>query len=168
MFAPLFSVEDDQLVQFVIYGHPLPKERARAFQANGHIHFYNKSRNHELRFQDATKEVMGGLLHGKSTYFRSKFLEVSLLFSFRRPDYHFVGGNRASGILDNDVIAFPSHTDVDNLCKFVLDSLNGVMYNDDSRVVGLLVGKEWAWDPISPGSTSVKIRAVKPEYRFVL
>ena len=168
MLSPLFSVEDDQLVQFVIKGPPVPKEPAWAFQANGKVRFCNKTHTKELHFQDAVKETMGGILPNGTTYFESKFLEVTIAFCFCRPDYHFVGGDRARQSIKQDILAFPSQSDVDNLAKFVLDSLNGVLFHDDSRVVTLLVTKGWCRDSLSPGSTAIRIRAVDPSYVCVL
>ena len=58
--------------------------------------------------------------------------------------------------------------DVDNLAKFVLDSLNGVLFNDDSRVVTLLVTKGWSRDSSSFGSTAIRIHAIENSYTYVL
>ena len=55
---------------------------------------------------------------------------------------------------------YPTMSDVDNLAKFVLDALNGVLYDDDRRIVKLEVGKSWDPNPESPGLTTVAISVV--------
>jgi len=37
--------------------------------------------------------------------------------------------------------------DLDNICKSILDSLNGIAYKDDSQVVGLKIDKYYAEEP---------------------
>lgn len=47
---------------------------------------------------------------------------------------------------------------MDNLAKFVLDSMNSVFYADDRQVVSLCIEKRY--DPDYYGKTTVKIKAV--------
>jgi len=53
-----------------------------------------------------------------------------------------------------------TRTDVDNLAKFVLDSLNGVLYEDDKQVASLQVTKVYDNEDPYTGSTDVIIRAM--------
>ena len=63
---------------------------------------------------------------------------------------------RSIATLKKDVLPYPSSCDLDNLIKFVLDALNGVLYDDDSRIVGINAYKVWADDPQSTGSTTMQ------------
>eukprot|EP00543_Licmophora_paradoxa_P006569 CAMPEP_0202455834 /NCGR_PEP_ID=MMETSP1360-20130828/13268_1 /ASSEMBLY_ACC=CAM_ASM_000848 /TAXON_ID=515479 /ORGANISM="Licmophora paradoxa, Strain CCMP2313" /LENGTH=60 /DNA_ID=CAMNT_0049075513 /DNA_START=266 /DNA_END=448 /DNA_ORIENTATION=- len=56
-----------------------------------------------------------------------------------------------------------SRVDVDNLAKFVLDSLNGVLYHDDRQVVELIAIKRYDNDDMCRGKTIVKIQEYKDE-----
>ena len=166
--CPLFSVEEDKLVQFVVFGTPVPKARGRAVHnKNGSIRIVNASKRSELWFSNTVKSIMGGLIDPQSTYFHQDFLEISIFFEFQRPPSHYKGNNRASNLLKEDALLLPTQSDIDNLAKFVLDSLNGVLYKDDSRVVALFVSKIWSRDSKSPGSTTVRIRSVANAYTLV-
>jgi Holliday junction resolvase RusA-like endonuclease len=48
---------------------------------------------------------------------------------------------------------------VDNLCKFLLDCLNGVLYNDDGQVIRLVAEKSFGNDRGGNGYTIVSISA---------
>lgn len=54
-------------------------------------------------------------------------------------------------------------TDVDNLAKFVLDSLNGVVYEDDRQVSSLHVTKFLDNHDECLGSTEVSIHILEDE-----
>lgn len=68
-------------------------------------------------------------------------VSVKLEFYFVRPKSHF-GTGKNSGKLKMSAPAFHIKTpDLDNLVKFVLDSLNGVFYEDDRQINNLLAWK---------------------------
>ena len=160
--SPLFSVENDKTVVLTVFGRPLPKERARAVSNSTGVWVYSPSTTKERAFAQQVKAIMGGLLQQQATYFQASFLQVGLLFCFRRPLTHFQGQDRVSGRLIDDIAPYPTHSDVDNCVKFVLDALNGVLYQDDRRVVRLVVEKVWDPVPSSPGSTTVSISVLDP------
>ena len=107
---------------------------------------------------------MGGLLSDGQSYYEGRFLEIFLFFKFRRPNYHFVGSNRTSNLLKNDLLQFPTQSDADNLAKFVMDALNDILYDDNHRIVTLIVQKGWTHDSNKQPSTVVKVRAVETPY----
>lgn len=102
-------------------------------------------------------------------------LAMTVVFYMKRPKSHFVSSkagpgrlrlpyNLTSGETVNSM--YPTSTsDVDNLAKFVLDSLNGVLYEDDRQVISLHAIK--VYDDFCPtnencclGSTEICIRAI--------
>ena len=60
-----------------------------------------------------------------------------LLFYFSRPKYHYGTGKNKDSLKDHAPTWFTKRKDLDNLIKFVLDSLNGQAYFDDSQVVAI-------------------------------
>ena len=95
-------------------------------------------------------------------------LAVSILFCMKRPKNHFVSGRPGPGRLRATA---PSQscsrmrTDVDNLAKFVLDALNGVLYEDDRQIASLHVTKLYDndADELCRGSTRVCLRLLRED-----
>jgi len=143
-------------VECTVYGNPQPLKRHRT--ARGFM--YNPSAKAQQCFQsvveqqimpnnnnenDDNKMTMIPLYNDNddelipTTHFGSDaLLHVQLVFYCRRPKAHFISNKSGPGRLRLDA---PAHVqrrvDVDNLAKFVLDSLNGVLYADDQQVVSL-------------------------------
>ena len=159
--SPFFSVEEDKTVQLAIVGQPTPKARGRAVLKKTAIRIYNASQAKERKFSGVVKGLMGGLLTTHKTYFHDKFLEVCIVFAYPRPLCHYHGGRRAEEALKANVPRFPRHGDLDNLSKFVLDALNGVLFDDDSQVVFLHTKKLWVPDHQSVGSTTVRVSVIE-------
>lgn len=108
----------------------------------------------------------------------SNNLQITLTFRIKRPRVHFVNSKpgpgrlkpSAPGRLYNNI-----RSDVDNLAKFVLDSLNELLYEDDRQVVKLCAVKVLdtpvengdaaydAEDGLCLGGTDVEIRTIKEE-----
>lgn len=51
----------------------------------------------------------------------------------------------ANRLQRHEVVYKESRPDIDNLCKGVLDALNGVLYQDDSRIVNLSAVKVYGY-----------------------
>lgn len=65
---------------------------------------------------------------------------VSLTFRFPRPRSHY--GKR--GLLPSAPPAVSRKPDIDKLVRSVLDALTGLLWHDDSQVVGVMATKVWA------------------------
>ena len=64
-------------------------------------------------------------------------VEIMLLFYFSRPKSHYGTGRYKDTLKGNSPIWYTKRKDLDNLVKFVLDSLNGQAYFDDSQIVSI-------------------------------
>ena len=149
-------------IQFTIRGNPLPLARHRS---SGKF-MYNPSANKQRSFRDIfldmldeydtrpTKEAsttaskLPLLLPPIPVFQTNDHLSITLIFNQKRPRSHFVnnkpgGKERLKRFLPNGDRRPPTRTDVDNLAKFVLDSLNGVLYDDDRQVVELKAVKRY-------------------------
>ncbi|KAL3823457.1 hypothetical protein ACHAXA_010217 [Cyclostephanos tholiformis] len=88
---------------------------------------------------------------------------LSIIFRMRRPASHFVGSRRTgpgARLKPAYSAGWPPgsiRSDVDNLAKFVMDSLNGVLYVDDRQVVRLSAVKVLDSEGPCLGATEVEI-----------
>lgn len=109
-----------------LFEHAIPQARPRVFVQNGTARAYNpqsskkKIAQSELRRQYGSNEVLTGL--------------VGIKFEFG------IGGLR-SGHDGRDMHHRACKPDIDNLIKFYMDVLTGIVYNDDSCVVKVEANK---------------------------
>jgi Holliday junction resolvase RusA-like endonuclease len=87
---------------------------------------------------------------------------MSLIFRMKRPLSHFVARNRGMGQLKPTAPTEMSaiRSDIDNLAKFILDCLNGVIYKDDHQIFHLVSTKLLDSEADCLGSTEVLVREV--------
>jgi Endodeoxyribonuclease RusA len=155
------------LVRFTVRGNPLPLRRHRT--ARGIM--YNPSAKYQASFRNVTLQSLNSIPHALSkddltnTTFLPLFLSeqpliVSILFRMKRPKSHFIGGKPGWGRLRGNAPLQTSvvRTDVDNLAKFVLDSMNGILYEDDRQVCSLHITKVLDNEDQCLGSTSIWCR----------
>ena len=158
--------------KFTIRGQPLPLVRHRSSRG----FMYNPSSAAQELFRDSLLELIpqkhlpkiiddGNSGDSPITFFPDEFLEISIVFRLKRPKSHFVNNKPGEGrIKANAPMKYhPTRTDVDNLAKFVLDSLNGVLYSDDRQVVSLKATKLLDSEGTCDGATDVLITVVQDE-----
>eukprot|EP00559_Dactyliosolen_fragilissimus_P008951 CAMPEP_0184861534 /NCGR_PEP_ID=MMETSP0580-20130426/6200_1 /TAXON_ID=1118495 /ORGANISM="Dactyliosolen fragilissimus" /LENGTH=232 /DNA_ID=CAMNT_0027359065 /DNA_START=356 /DNA_END=1054 /DNA_ORIENTATION=+ len=81
-------------------------------------------------------------MQNSTVFGEEQYISLSLLFRQRRPKAHFVGNDPTRGLRPTSPEKYRiTRTDVDNLAKFVMDSLNGILYVDDKQVVELIAKK---------------------------
>ena len=86
---------------------------------------------------------------GPLTVFGDALIELSVVFRMRRPRNHYINnraggegqGRLKTGWRDCDDRVTGGKTDVDNLLKFFMDSLNGICYDDDRQIVSVKATK---------------------------
>ena len=93
------------------------------------------------------------------------FLKMSITFRMKRPKSHFVGNRPEPGRIKPSAPGklYSNRSDVDNLAKFVMDSLNGVVYVDDRQVVSLNAIKVLDSEGSCRGATDVEISVLNEE-----
>ena len=113
---------------FIIPGQPVAKGRPRVAIQGHRIHAYTpeKTRQYECDAKIIIKQAMAGRppLEGP--------VSVVIDARFKKP--------RSKKVL------YP-RIDIDNICKIILDSMNGIVVNDDSQVVSLFAAKAYSNDP---------------------
>ena len=83
----------------------------------------------------------------------------------KRPKSHFVNNRPGPGRLKKKSPSQLSsiRTDVDNLSKFILDSMNGVMYEDDRQIASIHATKILDDVNFCRGSIEVYIRSIEAD-----
>ena len=122
-----------------VHGPPTPLARARFFRGR----YVNLSKPKMRQFAAAIKEQIPQCA-AAPLFARDEPVEICIWFLLPRPVRHFEGNRRALGRLKNSAkrLLFPSvRPDLDNLIKFVLDSVGGLVFVDDSQVVKLTACK---------------------------
>ena len=156
-------------IKFTIRGNPKVLKRHR----NARGFMYNPSKAYQDLFRDCLMEILPHEYHPVIIDSRdsdsdepivmfpeNEFLKMSMTFRMKRPNNHFVGSKPGPGRLKPNAPQkyFSNRSgDVDNLCKFVMDSLNQVLYADDRQVVCLNAMKVLDSDGDCKGSTDVEI-----------
>jgi Holliday junction resolvase RusA-like endonuclease len=130
------EIDELTLCEFFAHGEPVAQPRLRpAMSRQGRLRVLmpQTAQGWRLRVLMAAKQAWGGEVLDEP-------LEVDLLFWFARPKGHHTprGALRVSA---------PRHhttkPDRDNLEKSTLDALNGVLWRDDSLVVGGYTSKRY-------------------------
>jgi len=80
---------------------------------------------------------------------------MKIIFRINRPKSHF---STKKKLLKSQWALISKRVDVDNLAKFVLDSLNGLLYVDDQQIFSLSATK--IYDTNKEGATEVYIRSI--------
>lgn len=176
------------LVQFKVRGNPVPLARHRAYKglmfnpsAKKQKQFcgvvldmlpdycFREADHHKTMEHDVVRRTENVI-----PIFQNQVISIQIISRMKRPKKHFIGnkpgpgrlrGNRKDKNGDGLETCVASHlqvtrTDVDNLAKFVLDSLNGILYQDDRQVASLQIVKVYDHEEPFAGSTDVIIQTM--------
>jgi Holliday junction resolvase RusA-like endonuclease len=168
---------DTKGIKFTIRGNPKPLVRHRSSRG----FMYNPSSAAQEMFRDSLLSMLPRRYHptilddqsmddGKAAvpnvlFSQHEFLSMEVTFRLKRPKNHFVGNKPGTGRMKPTAPGkfHNSRTDIDNLTKFVMDSLNGLLYVDDKQIVSLSAIKLLDSEGLCEGATDVKITVVKDE-----
>ena len=116
---------------FSVDGDPVGKQRPRF--SRGHTYTPKKTVDYEKLIADKAKEAMGltePLETPVAVYIYANY-KVPASYSKQRRSDCLAGIER------------PKKMDIDNVCKCVLDAMNGIVYVDDRQVVSLHATKRY-------------------------
>ena len=118
---------------------PKPKERPRAAIIAGRARIFTPKTTEAYE-----KEIRAAWIRNNGNKPEEGPLRVRIYFGLPIPK-SATKANRALMVLRK---VFPTkRPDLDNLCKAVLDALNGVAYQDDSQIVTMATRKNYAEVP---------------------
>lgn len=126
------------MIKIVLAGEPIGKGRPRMAKTTGHVYTPPRTASYENRLAWAAQAEMKGrkLMDGP--------LDVSIRAYLGIP----ASMTKVKRALAQAGYAWPTKKpDIDNFCKSALDSLNKVVFLDDSQVVRCLVEKHWSDQP---------------------
>jgi Holliday junction resolvase RusA-like endonuclease len=166
-----FLVDTPRRCSFIVQGNPLPLQRIKRSKYGN---AYNPSGPSQRSFQAVVRDI----LHAKGNrtsmatplFANEESLIVTIVFRMRRPLSHFVNRTRGHPLCpDAPGQVSLTRPDIDNLAKFVLDSLNGIIYADDHQIVALKLVKILDSFEECNGSTEVSVQVIgEDEMRLVL
>jgi Holliday junction resolvase RusA-like endonuclease len=138
-----------------VLGTPAPKGSNRAMVRGGRAVFIpggSKVNAGKLRGWDANVRQRAAEALGERTepLFVGKAMSVEITFRLARPAGHW--GKR--GLKPSAPLTPATKPDIDKLARSTLDSLIGAVFDDDSRIVRLVVDKQYA----VPGAEGARIR----------
>jgi Holliday junction resolvase RusA-like endonuclease len=113
-------------INFVIEGKPFGKKSVRTTR-KGWSYMPKENTNYKSKVQTAYKEK-----YGDFSYKRNKPLYVEITAKFEMPKS---ASKKNMQLMMNGLILPTVKPDSDNIVKMVLDSLNGVAFDDDKQVV---------------------------------
>lgn len=111
------------MTAFVIYGKPQGKARPRF--SNGHAYTPKQTADYEDQIKNAFIAAGGEKIENDGV-----IIEIDVYYK--------------KTAADNKKTSPTKKPDIDNICKIVLDGLNGVAYADDKQVVSLSANKYFA------------------------
>lgn len=126
--------------KITVYGDPKPQKRHRSVRVGRFTHQYDPSSSDKDDFLIVVQKE-------RPQAPISSPVKVEIGFYFSRPKSHYRTGKRSNELKDGISDLHTSRPDLDNLCKFCLDALNGVFWKDDSCISYLSAIKAYSENP---------------------
>lgn len=123
------------MISFSVLGKPVGKGRPRFSTANGFPRSYTPQKTVEF-------ENLVRLMFPMDGYKMEGNITVVITAVFPIPKS--VSKKKRAALID---APYPHKPDCDNICKSVLDALNGIAYDDDSQVTMVVVRKKYGETP---------------------
>ena len=130
--------EETPVYKFSIKGHC--QAQARHVPGRNHAKYFDPSGAAKKKLAAALAMVTP---KGKGALFPSCPVELKVWFLMEQPVKNFVGRDPIRGVLNHKgkEVAPCIRPDVDNLLKFLMDAMNGIVYSDDCQVVKVTMYK---------------------------
>lgn len=126
-------------ISFIVNGEPMAKQRPRVSTYGGFARAYTPKEtiNYENKVLMCYKEALKELdIDDTKVLFPNGFIKITLkaYFGLTKADFGKKGLNK-NGRNKIENVYCAKKCDIDNIVKIVMDSLNGICYNDDSQAV---------------------------------
>lgn len=125
-------------IRIVVPGQPVPKERPRATR-NGHIYTPKKTKDYEQLVKQLYKIKYKNAIFEKDI---PLLMEITAYFGIPKSDSKEKKEKKNNGEILPTIKA-----DADNICKIIMDSMNGLAYEDDKQITDVKVKKRYSVNP---------------------
>jgi len=127
-------------IKLTVLGVPKAQGRHKHFQRGKFSGTYDPS--------SAKKETFASILQAEAPETPiSTPIALNVIFYMPRPKAHYGTGAKSEMLKDTAPEMQSSKPDIDNLVKFVQDSLNGIFYKDDALICSLSANKIYSDRP---------------------
>lgn len=127
-------------IEFEVLGDPKALKRHRTFRKGNFMGAYDPSKGDKADFLAKAMIYVPKIpIDGPIFLF--------LKFYFSRPKSHFRTGKKSHELKDNAPLYHTVRPDIDNLQKFILDSLNKVFWKDDTLISYIVAEKCYSFAP---------------------
>jgi Holliday junction resolvase RusA-like endonuclease len=158
---------DMQGLSFDSIGDPPVQQRPRIHWQRRHLPvFYDPSARAKAGFKLALRSILMSFgisvfpLFDSESLANTKGLKITIFFYLHRKkdDYRLVLGEK---VLKETCDRFPKKKDVDNMLKFVMDALHGVLYDNDNVITFVVAVKEFVPESGREGAAHMEIAVEK-------
>ena len=132
------------MIKFTYHGEAVGKGRPRYTKRGDYVHTYTPKKTKD--FEDAIRfEFMASNCDPMPVYDKDIALVATIKVGVEIPRSY---SKKKQALCREGFVAVTKRPDLDNICKSVLDSINGgYAYADDSQVVKLIAEKVYADKP---------------------
>ena len=130
-----------QKINLTILGNPQAQKRHRHVNRGKFISTYDPSKDLKADF------LYNAIHNNKPKALILTPIGIILSFYMPRPKAHYGTGKNSQILKKSAPEAHSSKPDIDNMIKFVLDSLNGIYFKDDSQVFIITAKKLYSERP---------------------
>ena len=129
-------------ISIVVYGEPVAQGRPRFSTANGFVRAYDPAKS--MDYKDYIRLAAGDQMSGKCLLDGALYLGIKIF----RPIPKSMSKKKALAA-ENGEIRPITKPDLDNYIKCVKDALKGIVWKDDSQVIGYIepTGKYYSSKP---------------------
>ena len=117
----------DLIAHFEVPGNPIALKRHRMTKSGIS---YNPSENDK-------KDFLAKCIQHKPEMPVKDPIEINLYFYFQRPKKHYRTGKFSDELRSDAPGLHCSNPDIDNLIKFIFDSLQGIFFYDDKQICNI-------------------------------
>ena len=126
-------------INFIVFGPPTAQKRTKFYRAGRFVRATDPSKVDKRDFASVAK------LYAPEEPFECQ-VELTVRFYFSRPKSHYGTGKNSKRLKASAPNFHTKKPDIDNLVKFVLDSLNKIYWRDDSQVYFVTASKHYIED----------------------